>query len=116
MVLALLEPETSNTFNLTTEDRIEMYTTDSESLLSFHMSSLPYETLYFLLGSQEFIEAQPCSADDRVRWYLENGLFREAMLYANKHEASLKSLDAVDIGKRYLGSLIEQRRFHVFDT
>lgn len=56
MVLALLEPEDPSTFNLTTEDRIEMYTSDRRNLSLFHMSSLPHEDVYFLLGCQEFIE------------------------------------------------------------
>uniref|UniRef100_A0A0R3RXB1 RING-type domain-containing protein n=1 Tax=Elaeophora elaphi TaxID=1147741 RepID=A0A0R3RXB1_9BILA len=111
MVLALLEPEDSNTFSLTTEDRIEMYTCDRGNLTLFHMSSLPHENVYFLLGCQEFIEAQPCSADDRVRWYLENDLLRDAMQYANEHKAELEYLDPVDIGRRYLSSLTEQKRF-----
>ncbi|KAL3991177.1 hypothetical protein ACH3XW_34810 [Acanthocheilonema viteae] len=111
MVLALLEPEDSSTFNLTTEDRIEMYTCDRSNLTLFHMSSLPHENVYFLLGCQEFIEAQPCSADDRVRWYLENDLLRDAMQYANEHKTQLEHLDPVDIGRRYLSSLIEQKRF-----
>ncbi|VDK80996.1 unnamed protein product [Litomosoides sigmodontis] len=111
MVLALLEPEDPSTFNLTTEDRIEMYTSDRRNLSLFHMSSLPHENVYFLLGCQEFIEAQPCSADDRVRWYLENDLLRDAMQYANEHKAELEYLDPVDIGRRYLRSLIEQKRF-----
>uniref|UniRef100_A0A915PHB8 RING-type domain-containing protein n=1 Tax=Setaria digitata TaxID=48799 RepID=A0A915PHB8_9BILA len=111
MVLALLEPEDSNTFNLTTEDRIEMYTCDRSNLTSFHMSCLPYENVYFLLGCQEFIEAQPCSADDRVRWYLENDLLCEAMQYASEHRDQLEHLDPVDIGRRYLSSLIEEKRF-----
>ncbi|VDK80649.1 unnamed protein product [Onchocerca ochengi] len=111
MVLALLEPEDSSTFNLTTEDRIEMYTCDQSNLTLFHMSSIPHENVYFLLGCQEFIEAQPCSADDRVRWYLENDLLRDAMHYANEHKDELEHLDPVDIGRRYLSSLIEQKRF-----
>ncbi|EFO27178.2 hypothetical protein LOAG_01303 [Loa loa] len=111
MILALLEPEDSNTFTLTTEDRIEMYTCDRGNLTLFHMSSLPYENVYFLLGCQEFIEAQPCSADDRVRWYLENDMLRDAMQYANEHKAQLEHLDPVDIGKRYLSSLTKQKRF-----
>ncbi|KAM3727480.1 Vacuolar protein sorting-associated protein [Dirofilaria immitis] len=111
MVLALLEPEDPSTFNLTTEDRIEMYTCDRSNLTLFHMSSLPHENVYFLLGCQEFIEAQPCSADDRVRWYLENDLLCDAMHYSNEHKAELEHLDPVDIGRRYLSSLIEQKRF-----
>lgn len=46
-----------------------------------------------------------------MRWYLENDLLREAMQYANEHVAQLENLDAIDIGKRYLGSLIQQKRF-----
>uniref|UniRef100_A0A1I8EKL1 Vps39_2 domain-containing protein n=1 Tax=Wuchereria bancrofti TaxID=6293 RepID=A0A1I8EKL1_WUCBA len=111
MVLALLEPEDSSTFNLTTEDRIEMCTCDRGNLTLFHMSSVPHENVYFLLGCQEFIEAQPCSADDRVRWYLENDLLRDAMQYANEHKAQLEHLDPVDIGRRYLNSLTKQKRF-----
>ncbi|VIO99680.1 Vacuolar assembly protein VPS41 homolog, putative [Brugia malayi] len=111
MVLALLEPEDSSTFSLTTEDRIEMCTCDQGNLTLFHMSSVPHENVYFLLGCQEFIEAQPCSADDRVRWYLENDLLRDAMQYANEHKAQLEHLDPVDIGKRYLNSLTKQKRF-----
>lgn len=57
------------------------------------------------------LQAQPCSADDRVRWYLENDLLRDAMQYANEHKTQLEHLDPVDIGKRYLSSLIEQKRF-----
>lgn len=56
MVLALLEPEDSNTFTLTTEDRIEMHTCDRKKLTMCHMSSIPHENVYFLLGCQEFIE------------------------------------------------------------
>uniref|UniRef100_A0A0N5D511 RING-type domain-containing protein n=1 Tax=Thelazia callipaeda TaxID=103827 RepID=A0A0N5D511_THECL len=111
MVLALLEPEDSNTFSLTTEDRIEMITCDFGNLTAFHLSSLLCEDIYFLLGCQEFIEAQPCSADDRVRWYLENGLLREAMQFANEHEAELQHLDPIDVGKRFLCSLIKQKQF-----
>lgn len=57
------------------------------------------------------MQAQPCSADDRVRWYLENDLLRDAVQYANEHKAELEHLDSVDIGRRYLDSLIEQKRF-----
>lgn len=57
------------------------------------------------------MKAQPCSADDRVRWYLENDLLHDAMQYANEHKAQLEHLDPVDIGKRYLNSLTEQKRF-----
>ncbi|VDD86824.1 unnamed protein product [Enterobius vermicularis] len=111
VVLSLLEPEDLDSYILTAEDRLEMRNCGSSALRDFHMAALPYESLYFLLAPKDFIEARPCSADDRVRWYVDNGMLREAMHYANEHENQLVEISAVDIGKEYVNTLIEQGKF-----
>ncbi|VDK49048.1 unnamed protein product [Anisakis simplex] len=112
MELALLEPDGINSYLLNTEDRIEMRNCSLRNLPYFHMCALPYDSLYFLLGSHELIQAQPCSADERVRWYMDNGMLKEAVEYANEHKNSLKELNALHIGKAYIDSLIAKGRYH----
>lgn len=62
--------------------------------------------------STEYFQAQPCSADERVRWYVENGMLKEAVEYANMHETELRELNALQIGKAYIDSLISKGRYH----
>ncbi|KHN74077.1 Vacuolar protein sorting-associated protein 41 -like protein [Toxocara canis] len=112
MELALLEPEGVDSYVLNTEDRIEMRNCTLRNLQHFHMRALPLESLFFLLGPHEFIQAQPCSADERVRWYMENGMLKEAVEYANEHESQLEQLNALHIGKAYIDSLIAKGRYH----
>lgn len=38
-------------------------------------------------------------------------MLREAMHYANEHENQLVEISAVDIGKEYVNTLIEQGKF-----
>ncbi|MFH4984778.1 hypothetical protein AB6A40_011487, partial [Gnathostoma spinigerum] len=111
MQLVLLEPEGLDCYAITTEDRIEMKRCSNERLQHFQMCSLPYESLYYLLGDCELIEAHPCSPDDRVRWYLENRLYEEAMNYCNEHGSQLKELNAADVGKKFIDQLISEGRF-----
>uniref|UniRef100_A0A0N5AMX6 RING-type domain-containing protein n=1 Tax=Syphacia muris TaxID=451379 RepID=A0A0N5AMX6_9BILA len=111
VVLTLLEPDELETFVLSAEDRIEMRNCEQASLRDIHMRALPYESSYFLLGPKDFIEAKPCSADDRVRWYVENGMLREAMHYANEHESELVEISSLDIGKEYLSALMSKKKF-----
>lgn len=54
--LALLEPDGIESYILNTEDRIEMRNCTLRNLRYFHMSALPLESLYFLLGPNEFIQ------------------------------------------------------------
>uniref|UniRef100_F1KSV0 Vacuolar protein sorting-associated protein 41 n=1 Tax=Ascaris suum TaxID=6253 RepID=F1KSV0_ASCSU len=110
--LALLEPDGIESYILNTEDRIEMRNCTLRNLRYFHMSALPLESLYFLLGPNEFIQAQPCSADERVRWYVENDMLKEAVEYANMHESQLRELNALQIGKAYIDSLIAKGHYH----
>ena len=58
IVLSLLQPDDLESYLLTTEDRIEMRNCDTSVLRNFHMCTLPYESLYFLLGTNDFVEVR----------------------------------------------------------
>jgi len=53
----------------------------------------------------------PCSIDDRVQWFLENELFAEALELSTRNSDRLKEVDPIDVGKKFINHLIEQRDF-----
>ncbi|KAI6244063.1 RING-type domain-containing protein [Aphelenchoides fujianensis] len=96
--LMLIKAVSMTQYSVTSEDTIGMRHADIRLLKRFFLCSLPSDSLYFLLGSRELIEASahPCLIDDRVAWFLENKLYKEA-------------LD--EIGRRLVHTLVDQGEF-----
>ncbi|KAI6205472.1 hypothetical protein M3Y94_00795600 [Aphelenchoides besseyi] len=109
--LMLLKAVSMTQYTITSEDMIGMRHADIRLLKRFFLCSIPSDSLYFLLGSRELIEAHPCLIDDRVSWFLENKLYKEALECALKDRSGLVETSISEIGRRLIHTLIEQNDF-----
>ncbi|CAD5229223.1 unnamed protein product [Bursaphelenchus okinawaensis] len=109
--LLLLKPVDMNHYTVIAEDTLDMRRSDLRCLNKFSLVALPSDATYFLMGSKELIEARPCSIDDRVRWFMDNELFEDALECSLKNKEALQDISVVDIGRKLVGSLIEQGKF-----
>ncbi|KAI6209556.1 hypothetical protein M3Y96_00233500 [Aphelenchoides besseyi] len=62
-------------------------------------------------GGFDDTKAHPCLIDDRVSWFLENKLYKEALECALKDRSGLVETSISEIGRRLIHTLIEQNDF-----
>ena len=96
-----------NEYQLVAEDGIEMRGSELKRLAHFSMVALPVDSLFYLLGPKELIEACPCSPDDRITWLMENQLYNDAMEFAMRNQEQLKEWSLREVGRRLISHLID---------
>ncbi|CAJ0958242.1 unnamed protein product, partial [Mesorhabditis belari] len=110
--VAILEPESTNAYELQAEDKIG-FTTHSHSMPAhFAMCALPEFDTYFLMGPKEIVTATPNCADDVVQWRRDHGRLEEAWTFALQHIDELTNPDFHPsvIAKLLIESLLEEGR------
>uniref|UniRef100_A0A915D1U2 Vacuolar protein sorting-associated protein 41 homolog n=1 Tax=Ditylenchus dipsaci TaxID=166011 RepID=A0A915D1U2_9BILA len=106
-----LSPPAMNDYQLMAEDAIEMRHAEPKYLNRFLLAALPRDNMFFLMGTRELIEAHPCSIDNRVSWFLENGLYADAVECAMRNKDFLQETSVLEVGKKLIDHLIEQGDF-----
>ncbi|CAD5234678.1 unnamed protein product [Bursaphelenchus xylophilus] len=109
--LLLMKPLDSSSYIVIADDKWKMRNSDLRFLNKFSLVALPSDSMYFLLGPRELIEASPFSTDDRVDWFLENKYYAEALECALKDKEALQRHSVSDIGRLLIRDLIEQGMF-----
>ncbi|VDL89942.1 unnamed protein product [Schistocephalus solidus] len=76
-----------------------------------NLASIPGEDTHFIFSPVDVICGQIPSADDRVDWYLEQGLPHRALQIANENASDLVKHSVKVLGSRYLEQLINDNDF-----
>ncbi|BHF72807.1 Vacuolar protein sorting-associated protein 41 [Sparganum proliferum] len=75
------------------------------------LASIPGEDTHFIFSPVDVICAQVPSADDRVDWYLEQGLPHRALQIANENASDLVKHSVKALGSQYMEQLINDKDF-----
>ncbi|KHJ99848.1 hypothetical protein OESDEN_00187 [Oesophagostomum dentatum] len=99
----LFGPKTYSSYSLLAEDRLSLSANRSSQPCQFSMAGLPCFESYFLAGPTDLVMVTPYSAEDTVRWRVENGLLEEAWELACEKHAELESMryDEFGVGVGY---------------
>uniref|UniRef100_A0AC34Q6E9 Uncharacterized protein n=1 Tax=Panagrolaimus sp. JU765 TaxID=591449 RepID=A0AC34Q6E9_9BILA len=111
IVLMLALPRTLDEFIVAAEDEISMEQSEQTFLKQFHLSAIPEDSIYYLIGPRELIEAKPCSVDDRIQWFLSNEYYKEATNCAITHKDDLVETTVAEVGRKMIENLVEKNDF-----
>lgn len=113
VALLLILPSSVDKFIIAAEDDILMKQPEQTFLREFHLGAIPEDSVYYLLGPLELIEARPCSVDDRISWFLENGLYVDATNCALAHKDELIDNTVSDVGRKLIEELTNKGDFEM---
>ncbi|KAE9549796.1 hypothetical protein FO519_006990 [Halicephalobus sp. NKZ332] len=111
VILLLILPSSVDRYIVAAEDEISMKQQSQTFLRQFHLGAIPDDSVYYLLGPMELIEAKPCSVDDKITWFLENGFYVEATNCAITHKDELVENTVSEVGKTLIEELINKGDF-----
>ncbi|KAF0977952.1 hypothetical protein FDP41_003274 [Naegleria fowleri] len=90
-----------------TDYRLETFNPSTSS--SHHF--VDQEEVYYILSPRDIVAARPRDSDDHIKWLMQKNKYTEALKYAKENESQLKSISIVDIGKKYLRHLLENKQY-----
>ncbi|EFC40517.1 hypothetical protein NAEGRDRAFT_81004 [Naegleria gruberi] len=89
-----------------TDYRLEAYTSSVAT---------PYrneqEEVYYILSPRDIVAARPRDDDDHVKWLMQKNRYLDAIKYCEANQSKLKDISMLDIGKKYLRYLLENKQY-----
>ncbi|ORX43267.1 vacuolar protein sorting-associated protein 41 [Piromyces finnis] len=80
----------------------------------YHLEHIVSENTYYISSPKTIILAKPRDLEDHIEWLLEKKNYEEALIAVEQADSSYggRSIhDIVDIGLKYITSLIEEKRY-----
>jgi len=80
----------------------------------YHLEHIVSENTYYISSPKTIILAKPRDLEDHIEWLLEKKKYEEALIAVEQADSSYggRSIhDIVDIGQKYMTSLIEEKRY-----
>ncbi|KND01521.1 uncharacterized protein SPPG_03320, partial [Spizellomyces punctatus DAOM BR117] len=83
--------------------------------LEYLPAANPAENTFYIVSPKDIVVAKPRDLDDHIEWLVERKRYEEALQAAEKagptYEGRLQVHSIVDIGRKYMDTLLDQGRF-----
>uniref|UniRef100_A0AC35U322 BRCT domain-containing protein n=1 Tax=Rhabditophanes sp. KR3021 TaxID=114890 RepID=A0AC35U322_9BILA len=109
--LTLIRGDDRESYEVSSEDTIDMNNAFPSQLYKFKLFSIPFENDFYLLGDRALFKAKTIPIKERLDYKINHGMFDTAFEFAKEHESRLDAMDVKYVGRLLMEELFKTQQF-----